>query len=346
VFAHADRDRHVRSAVFGEQAGDRGPERVSWLARAARWIVALAALALVWVLATNRGEGRHVLEVAAHADSTWLALAGLLQFVTYLASAAVLERPLRARGVRLGLAPLARLGLAKLFTDQALPSAGVGGTLVLAQGLARRGVPRDAAVGAIVVDLIAFYAAQALACALGLAVLYAHGELDAPVLGVAAVFAVLAVAIPGSVLALSRRGLSRAPRLLLRHALTRRVVEGLGSAPPELLRDARVLASTTALQLLVIALDAASLWAVLSALGAAEPMTLAFAAHVIATTLGIVSVVPGGIGVFEGSAIGVLVMLGVPIETAVAATLIDRVVSFWLPMLPGLLAARLETRAA
>lgn len=332
------------SAIGVEPAGRPGPERPSRLARGVRWLVALATLALVWAIATHRGEGRRVLELAEHADFAWLLVGVLLQVATYAASATVLDRPLRARGVRLGLGPLARLGLAKLFTDQALPSAGVGGTLLLAQGLARRGVPSDAAVGAIVVDLVAFYAGQALACALALAVLYAHGELDAGILAVAAAFAILAVAIPGSTLALAARGLSRAPRVLLRHPSIRRLVELLGAAPPELLRDGRVLASTTALQFVVVLLDAASLWAVLHALGAPEPAMVPFAAHAIATTLGIVSILPGGIGVFEGSAIGMLVVMGVSIETALAATLIDRAISFWLPMIPGLLAARAETR--
>lgn len=327
----------------GQARGGRG-----WgPARAARWVVGLALLALVWAIATHRGEGRRVLELAAGADTGWLLVAVALQVATYAASAAVLHWPLRALHVRLGLAPLARLGLAKLFADQTLPSAGVGGTVLLAQGLARRGVPRHAAVGAIVVDLVAFYAGQALACAVALAVMHAHGELGARILAPAAAFAVLALAIPGAVVALAVRGVSRAPRVLLRHAPTRRLVELLGSAPNELLRDVRVLAATTTLQVVVVALDAASLWAVLHALGASEPsMMVAFAAHVVATTLGIVSVLPGGIGVFEASAIGVLVVMGTPVEVAVAATLIDRGVSFWLPMIPGVLVARAETRDA
>lgn len=342
--AAEDRDGNVGSAIRAEP-GDPGPVQTSTtLARALRWVVALAAVVLVWTIATNRGEGPRVLELAGHAEPAWLILAVLLQIVTYAASAAVLHRPLRACHVRLGLAPLARLGLAKLFTDQALPSAGVGGTLILAQGLARRGVPREAAVGAIVLDLVAFYAAQALACAIALGVLYAHGELDAPILALAAVFALLALAIPGSVLALAVRGVSRAPRVLLRLEATRGLIELLGSAPQRLLRDGRVIASTTALQLLVVVLDAASLWAVLHAIGAPESPMVPFAAHVIATTIGIVSVLPGGIGVFEASAIGVLVITDIPLETALAATLIDRAISFWLPMIPGLLVARAETR--
>ncbi len=41
------------------------------------------------------------------------------------------------------LKSLIPLGLAKLFTDQAVPSAGLSGTLLVARALKRRGVSRD-----------------------------------------------------------------------------------------------------------------------------------------------------------------------------------------------------------
>jgi uncharacterized membrane protein YbhN (UPF0104 family) len=52
--------------------------------------------------------------------------------------------------------------------------------------------------------------------------------------------------------------------------------------------------------------------------------------------------VPGGVGTFEGTCVVVLRSHGVPLEAALAATLLLRGFTFWLPMAPGLWLARRE----
>ncbi len=61
-------------------------------------------------------------------------------------------------------------------------------------------------------------------------------------------------------------------------------------------------------------------------------------ANVVAT----VAFVPMGLGTFEGGCIGMLLFLGVSIEAALAATILLRGFTFWLPMGPGLWFARRE----
>lgn len=53
-----------------------------------------------------------------------------------------------------------------------------------------------------------------------------------------------------------------------------------------------------------------------------------------------ICVTPGGLGVFEGAAVTTLHWAGVPLPMALSATLLFRGLSFWAPMLPGLLVAR------
>ena len=57
----------------------------------------------------------------------------------------------------------------------------------------------------------------------------------------------------------------------------------------------------------------------------------------MAATLG---PIPLGLGTFEAACGGMLSLLGVAIETALAATLLLRGFTFWLPILPGLWLAR------
>ncbi|MEV7327354.1 lysylphosphatidylglycerol synthase domain-containing protein [Micromonospora sp. NPDC093244] len=53
---------------------------------------------------------------------------------------------------------------------------------------------------------------------------------------------------------------------------------------------------------------------------------------------------PGGLGATEAALVSGLLLYGVPLDAAVAGTLIYRLVTFWLPIAPGYLALRLPTR--
>jgi Mg2+-importing ATPase len=66
----------------------------------------------------------------------------------------------------------------------------------------------------------------------------------------------------------------------------------------------------------------------------------------LATLVRILGVLPGGLGLFEATSVAALHVLEVPVSAGLAATLMFRVLAFWLPMLPGTLFARRETRAA
>jgi hypothetical protein len=54
------------------------------------------------------------------------------------------------------------------------------------------------------------------------------------------------------------------------------------------------------------------------------------------------SSIPLGLGTFEAACVGMLSLLGVAMETALAATLLLRGLTFWLPMVPGLWLAKRE----
>ena len=64
--------------------------------------------------------------------------------------------------------------------------------------------------------------------------------------------------------------------------------------------------------------------------------TAAVAALVAANAAAALSPIPAGLGTFEGTAVGVLVLFDTPIAAALAATLLLRGFALWLPLLPGL----------
>src|SRR6185369_14130849 len=94
----------------------------------------------------------------------WLIAGVVAQLATYVCSSMIWFRiAQRHSRQHVGFWSFVPLGFAKLFVDQVVPSAGIGGTLVVMRGLKRRGLSRPLATAAVLVDLVAFYVGQGLA---------------------------------------------------------------------------------------------------------------------------------------------------------------------------------------
>jgi uncharacterized membrane protein YbhN (UPF0104 family) len=120
----------------------------------------------------------------------------------------------------------------------------------------------------------------------------------------------------------------------------RRMMETVGEAPSDLLRDGMLLAKVAVLNGLVLLADAATLAVCLLALGSPQPFSTAYIALIIAQIVVTLGPVPLGLGAFEGASTAMLRLLGTPFEAALAATLLLRGFTLWLPLLPGLFATR------
>ena len=90
------------------------------------------------------------------------------------------------------------------------------------------------------------------------------------------------------------------------------------------------------LQFAIVVFDATTMWALLCALGEAHAPLGVYAGFMIATLFRSLGILPGGLGSFEAASVITLRLIGVPVAAALAATLLFRGLSFWLPMLPGL----------
>ena len=298
------------------------------------------------LVATHMSEERELARLLREAQPLWLLVAGLLQVLTYVCAAAVWQRALAYGGSSARLAPLVPLGLAKLFTDQALPSIGMSGTLLVVRGLERRGIPRTAAVAAMLTGLVAFYLGYFVATLATVAILWRHGELRLAILLPATLVGLFAVGLPLAMFALRRRAVRRPLRWLQRWPGARDVSAALREAPAGSLFAPRLLAETALLQLAIFGLDALTLDVALRAVAIPVAFSVVFASFVLASVVSSLAWVPGGLGTFEGTCIAVLHLHGVSLEGALAATLLLRGLTFWLPMLPGFTLARRETGPA
>lgn len=84
--------------------------------------------------------------------------------------------------------------------------------------------------------------------------------------------------------------------------------------------------------------DYASLVAALVAFGAHARPAEVLLAYVVAQAFAIVPITPGGVGFVDIGLTGMLALIGVPTDTAVIATLLYRLFSFWLPIPVGAVA--------
>lgn len=126
------------------------------------------------------------------------------------------------------------------------------------------------------------------------------------------------------------RGLGAIPAL----AVLARVLEGLLASGQRLLRPAPLLLGL-GLGLLAWGCEALALHLILGGLGHAQPLIASAAIFGLATLIGALSMLPGGIGGFEATMLVLLAGAGVPRGAAVAATLLIRFGTLWLVSLLG-----------
>ena len=83
-----------------------------------------------------------------------------------------------------------------------------------------------------------------------------------------------------------------------------------------------------------------SLWLCFESVGQAPDLGVLLAGYGIGLAIGMVSLIPGGLGVQEGSMAGVYAFLGIPLSEAVAVATLFRAVHFFVPFLLSLLLYR------
>ena len=118
----------------------------------------------------------------------------------------------------------------------------------------------------------------------------------------------------------------------------------LGERPSPVLRNPLFLLEAAILQLGIIVLDAATLGALLTAVGASASPAAVFTAFTMGSVVATLSPVPGGLGTFDGTVIAMLRAFQVPLEPALAATILLRGFTLILPLIPGFWLAHSETK--
>src|SRR5581483_11102971 len=234
---------------------------LSWLPTV---IVVPALVAIVWQYSSLE----RFASLVENAQPQWLLPALASQIATYVFAALAWRPVLHRVGQQRPFWTLFRLSIAKLYTDQAIPTGGVSGTVLVMKALTRRGVPGPAAMAALLVGMVSYYAADVAAALACLALLWRHDNASLPILALVAAFVAVEIAIPSAVLWARRHANhDRVRGWIDRLPGVPAILDAVADAPSDLLRDPALIAAAFACQLAIILLDSLTLWLVCQAIG-------------------------------------------------------------------------------
>ena len=303
------------------------------------WLLGAALVIAITVVALRFSEAEEISRLVERAQPWWLLLAFVLQLGTYIAQGEIWRAIGKAARFPLSHAAVFQLSVAKLFVDQALPSAGISGTTAVAKYLEDRGMAKPAVMASVVVNLTSYFASYVVLLLSALLMLPLSGPARTTAMVAAAVFIACSAALVIVLLVLPGHFRGITARLTRIRPL-KRLAESFEEADTALARQPRLFLHACAYQGAIVLLDAATVWVLVKALGTTASGFAVFSSFMISNLFRTLGVLPGGLGTFEASSVVTLGLVGVPLPVALSATLLFRGLSFWLPMIPGLWLSR------
>ncbi len=336
--------------------------------------LAFAILILLFGLLMLRraGEAGELLATLRRGQPLWMLVAIGLQALTLLNQPALYQSLYEMLGLGVSWRELAPIVWAGHFVNAVTPSAGLGGTALLLDDARRRGLDgaRVALANTLYFGLNFLWFALILAWSLARLFFWHH--LTSPELAAAGILLVAVLiglvglivvswkpALFERIMSALGRGLSRLSfKLLRRQVLEEQALGEFGARfgeSAQVLRQARSrLWRPWVHAMLVDGLEIAVLGACFAAFpshglgvglsrGASAgevSASIVIVGYAIGTLFLVVSITPQGLGVVEGVMTAIFVSLGIPLERAAAVVLVYRGLSFWLPLVVGLLVLR------
>jgi uncharacterized membrane protein YbhN (UPF0104 family) len=187
----------VSNASAPQESGSAIGLFVSW----GMGIVVLAGLLAFILHFSDMGVFVDTLRAA---DPLWLAAAFACQLATYLCAASVWSRALARAGTPTRISSLLGLALVELFANQAVPTGGFSGSLMVVRGLMHRGVAPAVAVTALLVAALSYYAAYVMVALVAFILLWYTGDSSNAWASLFVVFIAVVAMLAGALLALTR----------------------------------------------------------------------------------------------------------------------------------------------
>ena len=323
-----------------------------------KFIVALIILLAIIFLITSFSELRQIGLVLQKGNILVIGMAVLIEIGWILVLGRSFQTLFRIVGIHKELLPLARLVAAVNFVNIVAPSAGVSGMAVIYSDALKNGhSSARVTVGSLLFLLFDYFGLLTIIF-VGLIILFLRNTLNAADVIAFALFLILALTL-GGILYLASRSQSRLiqavtfiARTVNKIARPFRKHEVLGEENARIFA-CEIVEGVQALHhvrrgwlrpLLLTLLNKLLLVSILGVIFLAfkVPTTVAVvvAGFSIAYLFVIISPTPAGVGIVEGVMTLALKSLGIPLEAAMVVTLAYRSVTFWFPLLLGMISFR------
>lgn len=316
-------------------------QTVSWLL-----VLGLAAFVVLFVMSDARELWRALSRV-----DPWLAtLPFLFTLLTYVTMALSYHGIARAAGHEVPFPAMLRITYVANAVNYLVTTGGLSGFAVRMYFFVRQGIPAPQAVTISLVQTLLTNGVLLLFVLVGFRYLIESGSLEGtPLVAAMALVGIFGLVLLAMLTLLVHRRLRRRVLFLLaeaaHHVLRRfapgkkprrvhlwRLQRSLHHGLDFLLERKRHMIAPTLWIFLDWALTILVLHSAFLAVRHPIPLSFVIIGFAIGMVLSLVSLIPGGLGVMEGSMAAIFAGLGVPFETAVVAVLLFRIAYYFLPL--------------
>lgn len=317
----------------------------------------LLLAAIIGVAYLNRAEVLKAVELLRGMQPLYLALALFGVLAGFLCAGQIYGRVLSILGHRAQVWWLTAAAMVTILINQAIPAGSVGAYAFLVASLRRRGFPVGSVAMVAGMELLSWNGAVLTAFSYGVIYLLVTTGLS----GASVSYGALAAAIglmSGALYIASRpnetlqtwglRLKSLVNRLfgpVLTTAQVSQAVDEIVASRRLILEQPLRMVVLVGMQLMIFFCHSLALLAILYGLGAEPPVAAMFAAYGLALIVSVFTLLPGGGGTVEAALTVALHAQGVPLEAALGAAILFRLLSFWMMLPVGMFCYRLLTRA-
>jgi uncharacterized protein (TIRG00374 family) len=312
-------------------------------------IAVVLLLVAIYVLIPKLFDLQDALGKIDQGDPVWIAVGVACCVVMFAAYVALFRGVVGEKVIHLEWGESYQITMAGLAATRLFSAGGAGGILLTYWALRKAGMERRQAVCRMVAFLVVLYSVY-LAALVIFGVLLRTGVLsgDAPLSGtvIPAALAALAIVI-GLLIALLPDDFERR---IERHTSGRfgRIAKRIATAPATFAQATRTAIafvrhpSAGALAfggaIGFWGANIAILWASFHAFDVSVPLGVVIQGFFLGMLANLIPFAPGGVGAVDAGMIGAFVLFGVPSADVFPAVLTYRVIAFWLPIPPGIIA--------
>ncbi|HEY6636260.1 MAG TPA: lysylphosphatidylglycerol synthase transmembrane domain-containing protein [Solirubrobacterales bacterium] len=312
-------------------------------------IAVILLLVAIYVLVPRLFDLQDALDKIGEGDPLWIALGVVFCIGMFAAYVALFRGVVGERVIHLEWSESYQITMAGLAATRLFSAGGAGGILLAYWALRKAGMERRQAICRMVAFLVVLYSVYLAALVVFGVLLRTHvlsGE--APLSGtlIPAALAGLAIAV-GLLMTLVPDDVERR---IERHTSGRfgKVARRLATVPATFAQGVRtaitfVRQPRSALMAFGGAVgfwgaNIAILWASFHAFDVSVPLGVVIQGFFLGMLANLIPFAPGGVGAVDAGMIGAFVLFGLPSAEVFAAVLTYRVIAFWLPIPPGIIA--------